>query len=108
MRFVATPYEPIDIVRRVVRWFQETGIEENGFKSLEQALYHIFEDQGYTLQLYLDALATLEDVEEQEGKKATPAVSRSVSTGKDKKTRSPKKPVKRAPMRSKSKPKQPK
>lgn len=104
MKFVATPYEPIDIVRRVVRWFQETGVEENGFKSLEQALYHIFEDQGYTLQLYLDALATLEDVEEQQGAKPAPAAARKASrNGNGAKSRTSRKPVKKTAVRTKSK-----
>lgn len=33
-------------------WFEETGVEVNGYKTLEEALLRIFNDEGATLELY--------------------------------------------------------
>lgn len=33
-------------------WFEETGVEINGYKTLEEALLRIFNDEGTTLELY--------------------------------------------------------
>lgn len=33
-------------------WFEETGVEINGFKTLEEALLEIYPDEGATLDLY--------------------------------------------------------
>lgn len=33
-------------------WFEETGVEINGYKTLEEALLRIFNDEGATLELY--------------------------------------------------------
>jgi hypothetical protein len=49
-----------ELVQRTVAWFEETGVETNGFRTLEQALCAIFPDNGYTFKLYLDARATFD------------------------------------------------
>lgn len=33
-------------------WFEETGVEVNEFKTLEEALLEIYPDEGATLELY--------------------------------------------------------